>query len=185
MKEDEEEFVDCVDVDARCAELKEEGNKLFGVGDYEKASLAYTACVDLEGADKKVRAAAFCNRAACSGKLSKPSSEIIEDCTKALELSDNDYPKALMRRAAAYEADDKLDEALADLEAAGKDTEKLKQKIAERDERLKEEALSKLKDLGNSVLGNFGLSVDNFKLQESGGDGGGYNISYDPKPPSK
>ena len=31
---------------------------------------------------------------------------------------------------------------------------------------MKEEMLSKMKDLGNSLLGNFGLSLDNFKAQK-------------------
>lgn len=33
-----------------------------------------------------------------------------------------------------------------------------------------------LKNLGNSLLGNFGMSLDNFKLNSNGQ--GGYNISY-------
>lgn len=32
--------------------------------------------------------------------------------------------------------------------------------------KMKDEALGKLKDLGNSILGNFGLSLDNFKMQQ-------------------
>ncbi len=30
--------------------------------------------------------------------------------------------------------------------------------------KMKDEALGKLKDLGNTILGNFGLSLDNFKM---------------------
>lgn len=33
-----------------------------------------------------------------------------------------------------------------------------------------------LKNIGNSVLGYFGMSIDNFKLEQ--GPGGGYNISF-------
>ena len=33
-----------------------------------------------------------------------------------------------------------------------------------------------LKNIGNSVLGYFGMSLDNFKLEQ--GPGGGYNISF-------
>jgi tetratricopeptide (TPR) repeat protein len=39
-----------------------------------------------------------------------------------------------------------------------------------------EEVMGKLKDVGNSFLGLFGLSTDNFKLQQ--GAGGGYNIQF-------
>ncbi len=33
-----------------------------------------------------------------------------------------------------------------------------------------------LKNIGNSILGYFGMSLDNFKLEQ--GQGGGYNISF-------
>ena len=39
-----------------------------------------------------------------------------------------------------------------------------------------DETVGKLKDLGNSFLGMFGLSTDNFKLNQ--GAGGGYNIQF-------
>ena len=36
--------------------------------------------------------------------------------------------------------------------------------------------LDGLKGIGSSVLGYFGMSLDNFKLEQ--GPGGGYNISF-------
>ena len=38
------------------------------------------------------------------------------------------------------------------------------------------EMLGKLKDIGNSILGNFGISLDNFKMTPNGQ--GGYSIQY-------
>lgn len=32
--------------------------------------------------------------------------------------------------------------------------------------KLKDEALGKLKELGNTILGNFGMSLDNFKMSQ-------------------
>ena len=44
--------------------------------------------------------------------------------------------------------------------------------VAERQEKMKEEVLGKLKDLGNSFLGNFGMSLDNFKMEQDPATGG-------------
>lgn len=44
-------------------------------------------------------------------------------------------------------------------------------------EKLKEEMVEKLKGLGNSILGKFGLSLDNFKLQPNP-SGEGYSIQF-------
>ncbi|GJP30057.1 hypothetical protein CLOM_g22278 [Closterium sp. NIES-68] len=49
--------------------------------------------------------------------------------------------------------------------------------VEERREKLKEEMLGKLKDLGNSVLGHFGMSIDNFKAVKDPNTGS-YSISY-------
>ena len=38
--------------------------------------------------------------------------------------------------------------------------------VAERHEKLKNEMFGKLKDLGNSILGRFGMSVDQFKAEK-------------------
>lgn len=54
---------------------------------------------------------------------------------------------------------------------------KLEKRIEERNEKMKDEMLGKLKDIGNTILGKFGMSLDNFKLNKDP-NSGGYNISF-------
>lgn len=48
--------------------------------------------------------------------------------------------------------------------------------MEELNEKRKKEVLDGLKTIGNNVLGFFGLSLDNFKLNQ--GENGGYNVSF-------
>ena len=52
----------------------------------------------------------------------------------------------------------------------------LQKAIEERNEKQKAEVMDGLKTIGNNVLGYFGLSLNNFKLEQ--GEGGGYNFSF-------
>jgi len=186
-------------VAARSAELaaasKEEGNRLFAARDFEAAAACYTEALRRcpRGADGAAEAALapqravfYCNRAACALALVPPRHEdAIYDCDRALELRP-DYAKALARRAASLEATGALDEALRDLQAlaaidprdqrAASEAARVLALTSERDEKLKAEMLDKLKGLGNSLLGNFGLSLDNFKAVQ--GPDGAYSISF-------
>jgi len=100
---------------------------------------------------------------------------VVSDTTEALKLDPN-YVKALLRRAQAYEATDKLTDALKDYEAvlaiddANKQALEGKRRLPEairiQQEKEKEQMIGQLKDLGNSILGKFGLSLDNFQSQQ-------------------
>ena len=97
-------------------------------------------------------------------------------------------PKAYARRASAYLATEKLDECLADydkiLELDADNTQykqkrkQLAKQIDERNEKLKAEMIGKLKEVGNKVLGKFGMSLDNFKMVQDPATGG-YSIKYE------
>ena len=55
--------------------------------------------------------------------------------------------------------------------------ERLRPLVEAKREEMKEEMIGKLKDLGNSILGNFGLSTDNFKAEKDDATGS-YNIQF-------
>ncbi|CAL9684984.1 unnamed protein product [Knipowitschia caucasica] len=166
--------------------LKDKGNQLFKNQDWASAECVYSdalsACPLSFSAD---RAVLFSNRAAARVHLEKKDMAIA-DCSKAVELKP-DYMKALLRRAELYEQTDKLDEALEDYKnilerdpgngAARGAAVRLPPLIHERNEKLKEEMMSKLKDLGNLVLRPFGLSTSNFQLNQDQSTGA-YNINF-------
>jgi tetratricopeptide (TPR) repeat protein len=128
----------------------------------------------------------YCNRAACFLHL-QWYQKVIHDCNIAI-LFNPSYTKAYTRRMSAHEQTDKIEEALRDaqtafqLEPSNKQIQnhvtRLKKLNDERLEKLKEETMGKLKDLGNSILGRFGLSLDNFKSVKDPNTGS-YSISFD------
>ena len=53
----------------------------------------------------------------------------------------------------------------------------LPDRIRTQQEKEKDEMLSKLKDLGDGLLGRFGLSTNNFKFDKQ--EGGGYSMRFE------
>ncbi|KAM8741469.1 tetratricopeptide repeat protein 1 [Acanthopagrus schlegelii] len=166
--------------------LKEKGNSQFKAGNWSEAELSYKeALVLCPVCFSKERAVLFSNRAAARLHLDLKD-QAISDCTRAIELNP-DYVRALLRRAELYEQTDKLDEALEDYKkvleldpnqaSARQACMRLPQQIHERNEKLKEEMMSKLKDLGNLVLRPFGLSTNNFQVNQDTNTGS-YSINF-------
>lgn len=91
-------------------ELKEKGNDYFKNGNYEDAIEYYSKALLC-----KEDAIYYGNRSACYNALGDYE-KTIEDTTKALEL-DPQYIKCLFRRATAYEAIEKYQDALFDITA--------------------------------------------------------------------
>ncbi|KAH7883769.1 hypothetical protein F5I97DRAFT_1584674 [Phlebopus sp. FC_14] len=145
--------------------------------------------VDLECS--KARAVINANIGACLLKLDDHKG-VVDVCTQALN-DDPHYVKALQRRIAANE---KLDtwsslgraqedyKLLLDLLPEGspevvrtrKALQLLEPRVQAAQKRETTEMLDKLKGLGNSILGNFGLSTDNFKFEPNGQ--GGYSMNF-------
>lgn len=132
------------------------------------------------------RAVYHANRAACYMGMERYK-EAVEDCTDAI-AADNGYTKAYLRRGAAREKLEDLEGALADNEKVANELEpghaqaaaavaRLRPAVERKREEMKEEMMLKLKDLGNSILGNFGLSTDNFKAEKDDATGS-YNIQF-------
>ncbi|KAG7465141.1 hypothetical protein MATL_G00173030 [Megalops atlanticus] len=166
--------------------LKEAGNAQFKKGEHAESEASYTAALRVCPVYySKERSILFSNRAAARLHLDKKE-EAIADCTKAIELNPN-YIRAILRRAELYDKTDKLDEALEDYKAVlEKDPSvqqakaacmRLPQQIQERNEKLKEEMMGKLKDLGNMFLRPFGLSTANFQVNQDPSSGS-YSINF-------
>ncbi|XP_051960024.1 tetratricopeptide repeat protein 1 [Xyrauchen texanus] len=167
-------------------ELKEKGNAQFKSGEHVEAEESYTAALQVcPVCYSKERSILFSNRAAARLHQDKKE-DAIRDCSKAIELNPN-YVRAILRRAELYEKTDKLDEALEDyktvfekdpsIPAAREACMRLPQQIEERNEKLKEEMMSKLKDLGNMVLRPFGLSTSNFQVNQDSNTGS-YSVNF-------
>ncbi|GMY35535.1 tetratricopeptide repeat protein 1 isoform X2 [Fagus crenata] len=169
-------------------DAKLEGNKLFGDGQFEEALSQYELALQVAPempSSVELRSICHANRAVCFMKLGKYE-ETIKECTKALELNPT-YMKALIRRGEAHEKLENFEEAIADMkkileldpsnDQAKKSIRRLGPLAEEKREKMKEEMISKLKDMGNSLLGRFGMSVDNFKTVKDPNTGS-YSVSF-------
>lgn len=93
------------------AKLKAAGNKAYAAKEYDRAIDLYTQALYC-----KADPVFYSNRAACWNAKTNWS-KVIEDTTAALNL-DNEYVKALNRRANAYEQEEMYSEALMDYTAS-------------------------------------------------------------------
>ncbi|GAB4838164.1 hypothetical protein Ancab_027693 [Ancistrocladus abbreviatus] len=167
---------------------KLDGNKLFNDGQYEDALSKYELALQLAPempSSVELRSICHANCAMCYLKLGKYE-ETVKECTKALELNPA-YIKALARRAEAYEKLERFEDAIADMkkilevdpsnDQARRTIVRLEPLAKEKMEKMKEEMIGKLKEMGNSVLGRFGMSIDNFKAVKDPNTGS-YSISF-------
>ncbi|KAL0345966.1 UNVERIFIED_CONTAM: Tetratricopeptide repeat protein 1 [Sesamum radiatum] len=195
VKEDEQqEKTETIDVEAnekalaRANDAKLEGNSFFKTGQYEEALTKYEFAIHIapDGpSSSEVRSMCHANRAACFFKMGKYE-ETVKECTKALELNPT-YMKALLRRGEAREKLEQYEESIADMtkileldpsnDQARRTIIRLKPLAEEKREKMKEEMIGKLKEMGNSILGRFGMSVDNFKAVKDPNTGS-YSIQF-------
>lgn len=167
-------------------ELKKSGNELYLSGDNELAVAKYNEALDVVPLKySEDRSVLLSNRAAAKVKMGLKEAAI-DDCSEAIELNEN-YVKAIFRRAQLYEETDRPHEAIKDfekilqLDRTHKESNlavmRLPEKIREKDEKLKAEMMDTLKKLGNVVLKPFGLSTENFNMVQDANTGG-YSVQF-------
>lgn len=166
--------------------LKSNGNEIYKSGDYNSAMQIYSKAIVLCRSQlNDLRSILHANRAACHVSESEYT-KAEDDCSISIELNPQ-YLKAILRRAQVREKLEKLSPALEDYKRvieldfrqgiAVEAAQRLPKEIEIQQEKMKEECMSKLKDLGNLVLKPFGLSTENFNMVQDP-NSGGYNIQF-------
>uniref|UniRef100_A0A452UT44 Sperm-associated antigen 1 n=1 Tax=Ursus maritimus TaxID=29073 RepID=A0A452UT44_URSMA len=127
---------------------KEKGNEAFNSGDYEEAIMYYTRSISV-----LPTVAAYNNRAQAELKLQNWNSAFW-DCEKVLELEPGNL-KALLRRATTYKHQNKLQEAIEDLNKVlnvEPDNELAKKTLLEVERDLKTDPASKTQTKGKRMV---------------------------------
>ncbi|PRP81642.1 tetratricopeptide repeat protein 1-like [Planoprotostelium fungivorum] len=203
VEEEEEEgprVVELTDEDVAKLELEEKekkereqnGESQKEDGDQSKEDTKNESIIQLENELKvpptirPTLSVCYHNRAAALSFIDGRNDDVIADTTRAIEL-DPLYVKAYLRRGKAYETDSKPEESLKDYQkalelepsnkAAKEGITKMEPIVKDKQEKEKAEMLGKLKDVGNSFLGLFGLSTENFQMVQDP-NSGGYSINF-------
>lgn len=95
---------------------KDEGNEVFKSGKLQEAYKIYTEALSIDPLNKKINSKLYLNRAIVLSRLNKLR-EAVDDCNMALKLEEN-YLKALLRRAKCYNDLGEYTEAVLDYEKA-------------------------------------------------------------------
>ncbi|XP_037279432.2 translocase of outer membrane 70 isoform X1 [Rhipicephalus microplus] len=107
---------DAKDPFERAKAFKNQGNKYFKEGKFDKAIECYSEAIALCPPQNKNELATFYQNRAAAYENLKNYTAVITDCTKAIDLNFQ-YVKALHRRAKAYEVVNELDKCLEDITA--------------------------------------------------------------------
>jgi valyl-tRNA synthetase len=135
--------------------------------------------------DHETTAVLLGNRSAALVSLERWE-RVIQDTSGAIFLNPN-HMKCYVRRAKAYEREQNYSAAFDDWKKAAELDPQLRDAqqallrlpplVKEQQEREKEQMLGQLKDLGNKFLGMFGLSLDNFKMEQDSSTGS-YKMNF-------
>eukprot|EP01133_Synstelium_polycarpum_P014527 gene14527-17155_t len=186
-------------------ELKDKGNQLYKSQDYKQAYDMYTRAIELLTTPKKIveileegeeqqqqcneEVAVYHSNRAAASHMDKEYERTIQDTTEALSYKPTQsiMIKCLNRRAQCYDSTERPVEALADFRAvlvldskndvASKAEHRLIPIVKAKEDKEREEMMGKLKDLGNTILGKFGLSTNNFQFVKDQ-NSGGYSVNF-------
>lgn len=161
---------------AEALEAKVSGNACYKSGDYTSAVDLYTRAASSKHSTDEERAIALANRAAALLKMER-FRETVDDTCAALELKPG-YVKALKRRKEARIRLEEFRKAVEDAKELGEQGEviRLTRMAEEKEKKETDEAMKGLKDLGNSLLSNFGMSLDDFNVDKDPSTGN-YSIN--------
>lgn len=151
--------------------------------DPEGGSDDKAAAEEEDTTDYTLTSQVYCNAGFCLMKLDVKE-EAVQMLSEAIR-HDERYAKAYVRRADCYYDMQKWSSAFGDYESYEKldgvlDASGRARKTAAKakvDEEM-QKMIGELKNLGNKILGNFGLSTDNFKFDKDPGTGG-YSMRFE------
>ena len=168
----------------KAEEWKVEGNELFKSREYLEAFDNYKRAVSYCPDDKPESKAIYLNNKGMALIKLEKEEEAIEAFTESISFNEN-YLKPRYQKMTILKQQEKYSEAMTEAKAICQrdpnfrgikgEIITLERLEKEKLEKMKNEVLGNLKNLGNSILGNFGMSLDNFKFNQN--PDGTYNIS--------
>jgi tetratricopeptide (TPR) repeat protein len=178
------------DIEEKIINERKNAGVLYKNGEYLQALNTYSLLLkDAKRAELKEQCCILnCNKGICFNKLNEYD-KALESFKEALKYN-KDYSKALCNKMLLLNKKEEYLEAYEDFKRLKtldynlwenyRNLEgELNYKAEIQKKKMTDEMLGKLKDMGNTILGKFGLSLNNFQMKPNGQ--GGYSIQYNNK----
>jgi hypothetical protein len=175
------------DIEEKIINERKNAGDLYKNKEYIQALNTYSLLLtDAKRADLKEQCCILnCNKGICFNKLYEYDKAL--DCFKEALKYNKDYSKALCNKMLILHKKEEYLEAYEDFKRLKtldynlwENYRNMENELAYKAEiqkkKMTDEMLGKLKDVGNTILGKFGLSLNNFKMTPNGQ--GGYSIQY-------
>ena len=175
------------DIEENIVNQRKNAGVLYKNGEYLQALNTYSLLLkDAKRAELKEQCCILnCNKGICFNKLNEYD-KALESFKEALKYN-KDYSKALCNKMLLLHKKEEYLEAYEDFKRLKtldynlwenyRNLEgELSYKAEIQKKKMTDEMLGKLKDMGNTILGKFGLSLNNFQMTPNGQ--GGYSIQY-------